>query len=165
VQLGAALVDLARGGFDLGLRFAPGPLRGTAMVARKLGTISFRLYAAPTYLGRRGTPRTLDELRKHDGVLIGGGLRELPLIPRTVCDDKLFARAALQAGAGIGLLPSFLAEPSVASGSLVRVLPRWESKRGVVYLVQPSRQHVPLRVSAFREVLLHLLRQAPLASS
>jgi DNA-binding transcriptional LysR family regulator len=32
VQLGAALVDLARGGFDLGLRFAPGALRGTSML-------------------------------------------------------------------------------------------------------------------------------------
>jgi DNA-binding transcriptional LysR family regulator len=110
---------------------------------------------------RRGTPRTLDDLRGHDGVLLPGSPRELPLIPRTICDDKLFARAAVQAGAGIGLLPAYLTEASVVSGALVRVIPRWESKRGTVYLVQPSRQHVPLRVSAFRDVLLRLLRPAP----
>jgi DNA-binding transcriptional LysR family regulator len=157
VKLGAALVDLARGGFDLGLRFAPGALRGGSMVTRKLGPVSFRLYAAPAYLSRRGTPRSVEDLRQHDGVLLRGSERELPLIPRSVCDDKMFARAVLHAGAGIGILPAYLADESVETGALVRVLPRWESTGGVVYLVQPSRQHVPLRVTAFREILLRML--------
>jgi hypothetical protein len=30
--------------------------------------------------------------RQHDGVLLRGSERELPLIPRRVCDDKMFAR-------------------------------------------------------------------------
>lgn len=159
VELGAALVDIARGGFDLAVRYAPGALRGSSLVARKLGPVTFHLYASPGYLSRRGTPRSIEDLSHHDGVILRGGDRELPLAPRTICDDKFFAREALHAGAGIGLLPVYLADASLAAGALVRVLPRWESRRGTVYLVQPSRKHVPLRVTAFRDILLHLLRK------
>lgn len=163
VQLGAAVVDLVRDGFDLALRHAAGPLRDSSLVARKLGAVAFALYAAPTYLVRRGAPRGLAELAEHEAVTLRGA-RELPLSgARTVCDDKFFARELLRAGAGIGVLPTYLADADVLAGTLVRVLPRWELRRGAVFLVRPGRKHVPRRVTAFTELLLELLRQRPLA--
>lgn len=164
VHLGRAVVDLVREGFDLALRFAPGPLRDSSMVARKIGAVALQLYASPAYLGRRGTPRSLAELQGHESVALGGA-RDSPLDrPRIVCDDKFFAREVLRGGGGIGLLPSYLVDADLASGALVRVLPRWELRRGAVYLVQPGRKHVPARVSAFSALLVELFRQRPLSA-
>ncbi len=163
VHLGRAVVDLARDGFDLALRFAPGPLRDSSMVARKIGPVVFQLFAAPTYLGRRGAPRSLADLPDHDCVAITGTKATPRLDPRISCDDKLFVRELLRAGAGIGLLPSYLADADLAAGTLQRVLPRWEQRHGTVYLVQPGRKHVPRRVTAFRELLLEMFRQRPLS--
>lgn len=163
VHLGAAVVDLARGGFDLALRFAAGPLRGASLVARRLGAVTLRLYAAPAYLARRGAPRQLADL--HDHEIVGlPGLPDLPLpAARTVCDDKFFAREVARAGGGVTLLPSYLADADLAAGTLARVLPRWELRRGAVFLVRPERKHVPRRVSAFSELLLEMFRQRPLS--
>ena len=80
------------------------------------------------------------------------------LHPRIVCDDLLFARDALRAGAGIGLLPTFVAAPEVAAGTLVRVLPSHERTAGYLHIVTPGGRHVSPKVTAFRELALELLR-------
>jgi len=41
-------------------------------------------------------------------------------------------------------------------------LPRWVVFTGNAYLVQPDRKHVPKRVTAFRDLLLEMLRQRPM---
>ncbi len=164
VHLGRAVVDLVREGFDLALRSAPGPLRDSSMVARKIGVVAMQLYASPAYLGRRGTPRSLAELQGHESVALSGA-RDSPLdAARIVCDDKFFAREVMRGGGGIGLLPAYLVDADLASGALVRVLPRWELRRGAVYLVQPGRKHVPARVTAFHALLVELFRQRPLSA-
>ena len=70
-------------------------------------------------------------------------------------------RETLKAGGGIGQLPSFLADPDVAAGNLVHVLPRWVTRAGTVYFVHPASKHVPPRVTAFRDLIIDLLRQRP----
>ena len=66
-------------------------------------------------------------------------------------------------GAGLGLLPTFLALPDVAAGSLVRVLPKFETRSGALFLVHPPAQHVPRKVTAFRDYVIAYLAQHPLA--
>jgi DNA-binding transcriptional LysR family regulator len=166
VHLSGVPVDLVRGGFDLALRVWRGRLRDSTLVAQRAGSIALRLYAAPGYLARRGSPRTAAELSAHDwvgyrgksGAVVGPGKRAQPR-PRITCDDMFFVREALKAGAGIGLLPSFLGDVEVAGGMLVRVVPSWATRSGAVYLVQPSRKHQPRKVTAFRELVSELLRQ------
>jgi DNA-binding transcriptional LysR family regulator len=169
-------LDLIRGNLDLALRVALEPLRQSALIARKVGTISLRLYASPQYLARRGVPRSDKELFEHDMVAFKG----MPLIarawnasqraafkklvPRIDCNDMFFAREALRAGAGIGALPTFLTDGDLQSGALVRVLPQWSSQVGHVYVVHPGKKHVPRRVTAFRELLLETLQRRPLSN-
>ncbi len=74
----------------------------------------------------------------------------------------LFAREALEAGAGVGSLPSFLADADVAAGTLRRLLPWWRAFTGTVFLVQPSGSPVPRKVEAFGEALAEVLRGPPL---
>jgi DNA-binding transcriptional LysR family regulator len=159
VQLGGAVVDLVKERFDLALRFAPGKLASSTLVARRLGEVRFQYFASPGYLARRGTPRSEAELAAHDLIALPGSKRPA----RTTCDDKMFARELARAGGGIALLPSYLAAEDLTAGRLVRVLPGHSAVSGAVYLVQPSQKQVPRRVALFREVLLERLRQHPLA--
>lgn len=174
LQLTTEVVDLARDGVDLALRVArSGVLPTSSLVARPVGHVAFQLYASPHYLARRGTPRLPADLGTHDLVsFLGSPTLSLSAAdarstvertPRVVCDDTICAREIVRRGAGIGALPSFLADDDVADGALVRVMPRWVTITGRVFLVRPARKHVPARVKAFRDILLEVLRQRPLA--
>ncbi len=174
-RLSNTVVDLVGEGFDLALRVSLKPeLPDSAMTAQRVGQIVTRLYAAPSYLARRGSPQKPEDLETHEAVSYGQSVSTLELrqdarkarvtLPaRIVSSDMFFVRAATRAGAGIAALPSFLADADVADGSLVRVLPRWSGVPSMLWLVQPSRQHLPRKVAVFRELLLEMLQQRPLS--
>jgi DNA-binding transcriptional LysR family regulator len=166
LHLTGRVVDLVGEGFDVALRVAS-KLEDSSLIVRRAAPVLFQLFASPIYLARRGTPRTADELQAHDWVVFRGGpqkLRVAPVraaterAPRIVCDDLLFVRDAVRAGVGIGLLPTFVAEPDVIAGSLVRIVPKFERPAGSLYVVTPSAKHVPGKVVAFRELVLEMLR-------
>jgi DNA-binding transcriptional LysR family regulator len=170
LTLTGRLVDLVREGFDVALRVAPS-LKDSSLVARRAAPIQVQLFASPVYLARRGTPRSEAELVGHDWVVFRTGPQRLQ-VPRSlaafaplpgaggriVCDDLLFVRDALLAGSGLGVLPSFVAAPEVAAGRLQRVLPRFERHAGFLYVVSPAARHQPRKVTAFRDLVLELLR-------
>jgi DNA-binding transcriptional LysR family regulator len=178
VKLTTAFVDLVKENVDVAIRFAGKRLADSTLVARKIGTVAAYLYASPSYLARRGTPRTPADLAKHDWVeFVGspplrltdgvkradvGRSSRVDVATRVRADSLWFMRETLKAGGGIGQLPSFLADPDVTAGNLVHVLPRSVALAGTVYLVHPASKHMPPRVTAFRDLLLEMLRQRPL---
>jgi DNA-binding transcriptional LysR family regulator len=160
--------ELVGSGVDIAIVL--GPLEDSSLVVRKLGTSVHRLYAAASYIQRRGQPRTLAELARHDAVLYRGtaGRAAWELVgprgPETVKvqgalsgDSFQFVLDAVAAGHGIGLLPeqylSHLSQPAVP---LVHVLPKFASLGAVQSLVSPSR-HMPRRVTLLREFLAEAL--------
>lgn len=172
LDLSNRLVDLVAEGFDVALRVAPG-LKDSTLVARKASPVQLQLFASPIYLARRGTPRTEADLAAHDWVTFGTQARKLRLdgprgpvevAPRSriLCPELLFVREAMRAGAGLGLLPSFMADSDVAAGTLVRVLPRLARTGGNLYVVSPAARHVPRKVAAFRDLVLELIKSRPL---
>ena len=173
VALTDRLVDLVREGFDLALRLTSRPAT-SSLVARKVGTVLLQLYAAPSYLARRPAPRTPAAVAEHDWVSYttlpialscGGTRRVVNAVPRVRGNDMFFVREALRAGAGLGVLPTFLADAAVASGDLVRVLPEWVVFSSKVLLVRPAHRQAPRKVQAFQELLLELLRQRPISNA
>ena len=178
VKLTTTFVDLVKENVDVAIRFAGKPLRDSTLVARKIGTVAAYLYASPSYLARRGTPRTPTDLAKHDWLAfaespplrlsagieradVGRGSK-VDVATRISADSLWFLRETLKLGGGIGQLPSFLADSDVAAGNLVHVLPRWVALAGTVYFVYPASKHTPPRVTAFRDLLLEMLRQRPI---
>jgi DNA-binding transcriptional LysR family regulator len=168
LHLTGRVVDLVGEGFDVALRVAE-RLADSTLVVRRVAPVVVQLFASPLYLARRGTPRSDADLAEHDWVVFRSGPQRLRIAPpseavgveprgRIVADDLLFVRDALRAGAGIGLLPSFVAEPDVLSGALVRVLPRRERTSGHLHFVTPAARQVPRKVTAFRELVVELLR-------
>jgi DNA-binding transcriptional LysR family regulator len=167
LHLTGRVVDLVAEGFDVALRVAS-RLQDSTLVVRKAARIVMRVYAAPAYLARRGTPRVEGDLAGHEWVIFRSGPQRLrvlhagaPPLPgsagRIACDDLLFVRDAVRAGAGLGLLPTFVAEPDVAAGHLVRVLPRLERPAGTLHIVSPASRHPPRKVTAFRDLVLEHL--------
>jgi DNA-binding transcriptional LysR family regulator len=167
VHLTGRVVDLVKEGFDLALRVAA-RLEDSSLVVRRAAPILFQLFASPVYLARRGTPRAEAELAEHDWVAFRGGPQALRVAgprpaaegrrTRIVCDDLLFVRDAVRAGAGIGLLPTFIAEGDVVAGRLARILPRFERPAGHLHIVTPAAKHPPRKVTAFRDLVLEMLK-------
>jgi len=123
-------LDLSRREADLAVRL--GRPTEPALVARRLGEVSFGLFASPRYLERRTAPRGARALAGHDFIGFEAALDALPQVRwlrRMVPNARYAIRAnttALQAaacahGLGIALLPGYVA---AYHPELVTLLPR-----------------------------------------
>ena len=166
VSLSPRVVDLVRDRFDLALRITSKTLKNAAgLSARKLGTLRAAWFASPAYVARHGMPTSLAELTQHEQVVFRGSAN-MPEprggTARILCDDTFFAREVTCRDAGIAILPLLIANEEVARGRLVRVMPEHAEHTGTIWLVQPRMKNPPSRVTAFRDLLVELLRQRPL---
>jgi DNA-binding transcriptional LysR family regulator len=173
VDVGTAL--LAEG-FDLALR--AGRLGDSSLVARRVGPSELALYASEPYLARRGAPKRVADLASHDCVVFrptGERTRWVlngPTGPEAVevtgpvaADDFAFIVRAVEGGAGIGLLPSFLSaqcERGVVRSKLRRILPEHAVRGSYMHIVHPGSRYMPQRVALFRDFLCAELAKTPL---
>jgi DNA-binding transcriptional LysR family regulator len=162
-------VDLVAEGVDLALR--TGVVDDASLAGKKLGDTPLALYASPSYLAARGTPRRLAQLAEHDCVLFRGargkarwtleGRRGREAVevqgPLNVDDPSRACQLVLR-GVGIALLPMMFGQRAVECGALVRVLPSLQAPAGAVYLVHPASIHTPRRVALLRDHLYAALK-------
>lgn len=152
------VIDLVHEGIDIAIRV--GSLPDSGLSARKLGEISYALYASPAYLKRRGNPKSTRDLVKHDYLLFTGGAGlarlsngvetfEPTWAPRLAADNNALLRKAAVEGLGITLAPRFQAAPLVAAGRLTEVLPGWTRPNVPVHAVFPSSRFLTPKVRAF----------------
>lgn len=163
--------DLVAEGFDLAVR--AGRLEDSSLIARRVGSADLGLFAAPSYLARKGTPEAIAALGDHDCVLFRGkdghtewklngpfGDEAVAVKGPVSVDDLLFAQQAVEAGVGIGLLPLFFLARCAKHGvksSLVRVLPEVALRGSALHVITPSARHQPARVALFRDFLIESL--------
>jgi len=170
VDLSSRRANLVEEGLDVALR-AAGKMDDATLIARRIGATEAQLFAAPSYIARRGAPAAPDHLTEHDCVVfrpaeskgewhLDGptGERTVKVAGRIGATDFTFVRAVLRAGAGIGMLPAFSAARDVSEGHLVRVLPGWSRAAGTLYVVYPALRHQPKKVTAFRDFVLENAR-------
>ncbi len=163
LHLTGTQIDLVADGFDLAIRATTGKMRDSTLTQRKLGRTTFGVYASPSYLARRGAPVTLGD-PKHDWVvmplMVRAAFRSVRgFEPRTLASDLLAVHGLLREGIGVGLLPRFVAAPSLPGGELVQVLPNERLLEAIgLSLVYPSSGQVPRKVAAFRDYLLEQVR-------
>lgn len=161
-------VNLIEENIDLALR--AGPLDDSTLVARKVAIAELGLYAAPSYLERRGHPRTFAALATHDCVLhktaaglnpwrLAGprGVERVAVSGPIIADDLGSVRQLVLAGVGIALMPSTVVRADVEAGALVRVLPAHALRGAPVHLVSVPLRHIPVRVKLLRDFLLREL--------
>ncbi len=165
LELTGQLVDLIASSVDVAIRLSPMPSSG--LVARRLGTMNRYLCASPAYLARKGTPRTVAELREHDAIeLPSVGLRprawtftrgdgdesetaSVEPSPRLTVNEALTIYRLVKNGAGLGCVSAYICGPDIQEGRLVQLLPEWKLPPLEVSVVFPSNRELAPAVRAF----------------
>ncbi|HXX68314.1 MAG TPA: LysR family transcriptional regulator [Polyangiaceae bacterium] len=157
IRLTNARVDLVAERFDLAIRAAPAHMKNSTLTVRRLAITRSEFYAAPTYIARRGRPKLLGE-PEHDWILHPSFLALWKVKRQAVkllCDDFLLVRDLVREGAGVGLLPRFVAHAHVRDGLIENVaLGALPNDAWQFVLLYPSSGQVPRKVAAFRDFLL-----------
>ncbi|WP_099527138.1 LysR family transcriptional regulator [Stenotrophomonas maltophilia] len=160
-------VDLIEDGFDVAIRV--GPLPSQEVVARPLPPYAMSLCAAPSYLRRRGTPRTPADLEGHDclshlawrgghGWQLANG-EQVEWEARLTCNDGVALREAAVAGAGLVLQPTALLAGEIAAGRLKPLLRDYLPEPRPMHLIYlPDRRPRP-RLQCFVDFVMTTLGQ------
>ncbi|WP_321965271.1 LysR family transcriptional regulator [Paraburkholderia sp. J7] len=167
IQLCEGAVSAVLEEVDLALCLAD-DLRAT-QIARPLGNAEVGIYAAPDYLADRGEPTHPWQLVQHDCLTFraagpGATWSFEPLDHGDPC--KVNVKGALHAnqievladaaahGAGIAMLPAFVARGPEVHGKLRRILRGWHVAPLLLQLAYSSRRYQPMAV---RKLIEHLI--------
>jgi DNA-binding transcriptional LysR family regulator len=158
---GDRFVDLAAEGFDAAIRV--GYLGDSNLVARRLGPISGKVVASPSYIAQHGAPRTPEELLGHQALMQGteawrfiDGDNMISVRPqgRFKADNGTALLVAAVAGVGIAYLPDSLTSEHITSGALVAVMPRYPVPDGGLFLVRPPGPKPSRKLRVLTDLLI-----------
>ncbi len=165
-------VDFIEEGYDVVIRI--GQLEDSLLVAKKLGTVTRKLFASPEYLAKNGKPMTIAQLTDHQLLIMNPINNETKLNllstrneqvkiqgnPRLLVDDFVMLKQAIVDGLGIAVLPEYMAHNGIRAGELVNILPDWGQENVDVYVLYPrNRAKIP-KVKAFIEFATKLYSKA-----
>ncbi len=163
-------VDLSMRQADVALRMTP-PTQAD-LIQRRLMTLHYHLFAAPSYLQSRGTPLKAEDLDQHRLIVFGEDSR--PPLPNlnwlleagthNGAKRKAFLKVnstyaifrAVQSGIGIGALPHYLQQET---GNLTQILPELRGPDVDVYFVYPEELRHSHRIALFREFMLQKVEE------
>jgi DNA-binding transcriptional LysR family regulator len=157
-------VDLIKERIDVALRVRTSLDSDASLTMRSLGKSIRILVASPQLASRIGS---ITDLEKHPSLATSdevgdvtweletddGQAHVLHHTPRIGCSDFAAVRAAAMAGLGVALLPDHTCRQALEEGKLVRILPAWRGKQGLVHLVFTTRRGLPPAVRAFIDSL------------
>ena len=162
--------DLIEDRLDLSVR--RGPIADGSLVARVVGTFRRLAVAAPSYLERRGTPRTPAELSQHDCIFhhnakdVGGwrfvgpnGPIEVQVSGRFGADSSEAVHDAALGGQGVAMLWETRVVDDIRAGRLQRILADYPSPEEPAFIVYPSRRHLPPRTRAVIDFVVDQLQK------
>jgi DNA-binding transcriptional LysR family regulator len=173
LQLTDRPVDLVAERFDVAIR--AGELSESSLIARRIGSSTYRVVASPDYLSRHGTPQRPADLSSHaclrftrSGMEVrpswpfGAGARrmEVPVGGRLVSDDFVVLRTAAEQGLGIARLPGLLVHEAIQAGRLVALLDDQAPPPNPLHLLHPGGGRLPARILAFIDFVQPRLAQA-----
>lgn len=172
VQLTNQNADLVADNIDLAIRARNPPDSG--LVARPLEDGELVIVGSPAYLRRKGTPRTLEDLDRHECIQFERPLtgQPMPWVLRidgeatdvhtsgSVCitDDVLGLATAARGGMGLIQTYRFIVADDLTKGTLVEVLRQFGGASRPFTLLYAANRHMPHRVRVLVEFLLENLR-------
>ncbi len=182
LRLTEQLPDLAVEGFDgaIWLWNAPSE-RAAEWMARRLAPNQRVLVAAPAYVKRHGSPRTLQDLAGHACLVVrenGDGpgqrfdhwrlrragetqVKHTPVKGPLSSNSGELVRDWCLAGHGIMLRSLWDIAPQLASGDLVRVLPAYAMPEADIHWLAPYRPQTPRRIRLLVDFLAERFRAEP----
>lgn len=161
-------IDFIEEGFDVVIRI--GQLNDSMLIAKKLGTVTRRLFASPTYIAQQGEPKAVEQLINHQLLIMNpinndfklalvsifGSAYTITCKPRLLVDDFSVLKQSIVDGLGIAVLPEYIAQEEVEAGKLVKLLPDWGMEDIDIYALYPrNRAKIP-KVKAFLNFITKL---------
>jgi DNA-binding transcriptional LysR family regulator len=147
---------------QIDVAFQSGHIVDSSLVVRRVATVRWRIFGAPSYLARHGTPQSPEDLAQHHclNYLPGSKLSQWPLqetsrlhIPaplgRVAADSGDVVCSLAVAGMGLARLSEARVAREVSPGELVSVLDAYQPEGDPVYAIFPSRRHLSVRVRSF----------------
>lgn len=164
--LQAGYVDLVEEGFDLAIHLDE--LRDSSLIARKLGISQRIVCGSPDYFRRRGTPKTPEDLKKHNCLVNStlaprdqwqfiepaGGKPTVVKVSGSMESNAADAlRMAAIQGLGLVLLPTYMVGQDIRKGRLTAVLTHHVPAPLEIHAVYPHRKHLSAKVRTFVDFL------------
>ena len=162
-------LDLATRQADCAIRFRQP--HQSDIIQRKLFTVHFHVYAAPTYIKRHGQPQSVAELDSHRILIFGENapayLADINWLERAgrpnghsrpaalSINNILALRKVVEAGVGVAVLPDYAVEEK---HDLVRILQNVEVPSFDTYFCYPEAMRASARLRAFRDFLISKAR-------
>jgi DNA-binding transcriptional LysR family regulator len=157
-------VDLVAQGCDLAIRI--GSLSDSSLVARRLMAIHMVICAAPSYLDRFGTPRTIADLKSHNcleyrhskgtawPLTLSGRLEYVAVGGTYIANNGDVLRDAAIAGLGLVQLPTFIVQDAIEEGRLVTILDDYTPPQTAAYIVHPAHRQGSRLIRLFTEYVV-----------
>lgn len=168
LHLSDTLSDVVDEKIDIGVRV--GFLRDNRFVARRVSRQRFHVLATPELIARTGAPGQPAQLDDFPTSALmdartgrpwpwffSRGVEYQPAQPRFVVNDGEAECRLVLAGLAFGQMPSFFADPHIASGRLVPVLVANEPEPWDLCVYRPQRGPVPARIRLVQDRVLAAL--------
>ncbi len=142
------------------------------IIQRKLFTVHFHIYAAPSYIARYGQPKNLEELDSHKILAFGentpayladtnwlktaGRTDTNPRVPVGEVNNMVALRKMTEGGAGICVLPDYIVDKD---NDLVRLMQSAEVPSFDTYFCYPQSMRGSAKLMAFRDFLIAKARE------
>jgi DNA-binding transcriptional LysR family regulator len=166
-------LDMMQEGVDLAIRI--GPLDESTLVARRICNLERVICAAPAYLERHGTPRTPDDLQRHNCLWITSlpalrrwpfdtdeGIRVVHVDGNVVTNNAETVLQLAVAGVGVTRLSDVVVAEAIRSGALVPILADWHHVEPVpLFATYPSGRNLSPKVRAMVDFLVEEFGGAP----
>lgn len=166
------IVNLIDEGLDVAVRI--GELPDSTLVATRVGTIRFTVFASPEYLHQRGMPRHPADLKNHKLIDPAPSGRDPYWIfrekgkpfsirhtPRFQINAIDAVRTQVARGWGISRLRSYQIAPLIADGSVVPLLEEFEAPPEPIHVIHQEGRLTSAKVRAFVDFTVERLRADP----
>jgi DNA-binding transcriptional LysR family regulator len=163
--------DMIEDRLDLAIRV--GEVTDASLVVRRFGTGLFVVVAAPSYIERKGRPRTPADLASHTCIVhdvgpgsdvwtfvTSDGPQQFHVSGGFLANDFSAVRVAARSGYGIALLPLLAVLDDLRTGELVCVLSEFPAQGIPLSLVYPSRRHLAPRTRLVLDFIAEQFREA-----
>lgn len=164
LSLSSNRVDLISEGFDAAIRI--GVLDDSTLYARKIGTTSIIICAAPSYIAEFGEPQTFDDLQNHHCILYNnyasgtewvawhnGKQVRKRIVGRYSSNSGHYNRSLALNGRGIAVLPDFIVGDAFETGALVPILKDYTFPKLDINILYPQKRNMP---ASLRALINHL---------
>jgi DNA-binding transcriptional LysR family regulator len=162
--------DFLAHGFDIALQTKQIP--DSSVLAKKIASLKFAVYASPAYIAAHGEPTSLADLKSHTCLIqinepawhfgIGRRRNTVKVAANFAANSFRVLHHGAVNGIGIALLPRRIAEAEVASGELVEILRDVPVPDRPLYAVFAPGERAPRKIREFVDFLTQWFVEHPM---